>query len=412
MFRQSLTRIAAALPRRSLSVSAPLSEGYSFELTDEQRFLDEASKKFALNEIAPVAAQYDRSGEFPWDVIKKAHALGFMNPHIPEAYGGPGLGSLTSTILGENFSYGCSGIGTALLGPSLAEAPLIVGANDAQKKSYLGRMTEAPLIAAYCVTEPGAGSDVAGVQTTAVKKGNDWVINGSKMWITGAGHANWFFVLARTDKSAKAGQAFTGFIVDGDTPGISLGKKENNMGQRCSDTRGVTFEEVVVPAKNVIGEVGYGFKLAMKAFDITRPEVGAAAVGVAQRALDESVKYALQRKTMGQVIANHGAIQTLIADMAINVEAARLLVRRSGWEMDQSRRPTYYASVAKCFAADAAVKATTDAVQIFGGAGYNNDYPVEKLMRDSKIFQIYEGTSQIQRLIVAQDVYKRAMGGQ
>jgi acyl-CoA dehydrogenase len=408
MFRTAISRLSV-VARRPISSTASLREGYSFELTEEQKMLDEASKNFTAKEITPLAAHYDESGEFPWDIIKKAHALGFMNPHIPEEFGGPGLGSLSSTILGENFAYGCSGIGTAVGGPSLAEAPVIVGGNTEQKKKYLGRMCEAPLIAAYCVTEPGAGSDVAGVQTTAVKKGNDWVINGSKMWITGAGHANWFFVLAKTDKNAKAGQAFTGFIVDADSAGITVGKKEKNMGQRCSDTRGVTFEEVVVPAKNVLAEVGFGFKLAMKAFDITRPEVASGAVGLAQRALDESVKYALQRKTMGQVIANHGAISTIIADMTMGVEASRLLVRRSGWEMDRGGRATFYASMAKCFASDHAMKTAVDAVQVFGGAGYNESYPVAKLMRDCKIFQIYEGTSQIQRLVIAQDVYKRAL---
>lgn len=386
-------------------------DGLSFALSDIQQELHELSLKFAVQEIIPVAAEYDASGEFPWPVIEKAHACGLMNPHIAEEYGGLGLGSIESCIIAENLAFGCSGVSTALLGPALAESPLVVGASHEQKLKYLGRMTEEPLIAAYCVTEPGAGSDVAGVKTTAEKKGDEWVLNGSKMWITGGGHANWFFVLARTDKDAKPGQAFTAFIVDGDSEGISLGKKELNMGQRCSDTRGVTFENVVVPDENRLGDVGYGFKLAMKAFDITRPEVASGAVGLAQRAMEEAIKYSMQRKTFGVPIAQHQAISFMVADMAMAVEASRLLTRRAAWELDAGRRPTFFASMAKCTAADQAMRIATDAVQVFGGAGYNQEFPVEKLMRDAKIYQLYEGTSQIQRLLVARHAYDEAMQG-
>lgn len=385
--------------------------GIHFQFNEDQKALDELSRKFAKQEIAPVAKEYDESGEYPWPLIEKAHALGLMNVHIPEEYGGMGLGAVDSCIISENLAWGCSGVSTAIGGCALAESPLIVGASHEQKKKYLGRMTEQPLIASYCVTEPGCGSDVAGVQTTAVKKGNEWILNGNKMWITGAGHANWFFVLARTDKEAKAGQAFTGFIVDGDSPGITLGRKEKNMGQRASDTRAVTFEDVRVPVENQLGDIGFGFKLAMKAFDITRPEVAAGAVGVAQRALDEALAYSLERKTMGKPICQHQAVAFMLAEMKMGIEASRLLVHKSAWELDSGRRNTFAASIAKAFAADTAMKITTDAVQIFGGNGYNSEYPVEKLMRDCKIFQIYEGTSQIQRLIISQTMIAEAAGG-
>lgn len=265
-------------------------------------------------------------------------------------------------------------------------------------------MTEEPLKAAYGVTEPGAGSDVAGIKTTAVKKGDKYVINGQKMWITNGGVANWYFVLAKTDPGAGA-KGMTGFIVDGDSPGITVGRKEINMGQRCSDTRGITFEDVEVPEENMLGTEGEGFKIAMGAFDHTRPPVAIGAVGLARRAMDEAVKYAMERKTMGAPIAAHQAVSFMIADMAMNIEAARYLTYKSATEIDAGNRNTYYASMAKAFAADMANKVASDAVQIFGGNGFNTEYPVEKLMRDAKIYQIYEGTSQIQRLIIARELF-------
>ena len=289
----------------------------------------------------------------------------------------------------------------------LASAPVIIAGSEEQKKKYLGRLTEAPLQAAYCVTEPGAGSDVAGLATSAVKKGDEWVLNGNKMWITNGGVADWFFVLAKTDPSKGAGSAFTGFIVDGDTPGITRGRKEVNMGQRCSDTRGITFEDVVVPDSNRLGAEGVGFKIAMGAFDHTRPPVASGAVGLARRAMDEAIQYAMERKTMGVPIAQHQSVAFMIADMAIGIEAARCLVHKSAYEIDQGRKNTLYASMAKAFAGDHANKVASDAVQIFGGNGFNTEYPVEKLMRDAKIYQIYEGTSQIQRLIIARDIFSR-----
>merc|ERR550534_1190445 len=292
----------------------------------------------------------------------------------------------------------------------LGSMPIMIAGNHEQKKKYLTRLIEEPIMCAYGVTEPGAGSDVASIKTKAVKKGDDWVINGQKMWITNGGVADFYFVLARTNPDPKcpASKAFTGFIVDRDTPGVTPGRKELNMGQRCSDTRGITFEDVRIPKENLLGAEGIGFKIAMGAFDKTRPPVAAGAVGLAQRALDEATKYALERKTMGKKIAEHQAVAFILADMAIGVETARLIMQRSAWEVDQGRRNTYYASIAKAFAADVANKAATDAVQVFGGNGFNSDYPVEKLMRDAKIYQIYEGTAQIQRMIVSRELFAQA----
>lgn len=254
----------------------------------------------------PNAAKFDKSGEFPWEIVKQAHSLGFMNTIIPEKYGGPGLSNLDTALIVEALSYGCSGLQIAIFGPSLAAAPICLSGTEEQKKKYLGMLAAEPIIASYCVTEPGAGSDVNGVKTKAVKQGDEYIINGSKAWITGGGHAKWFFVLARTDDNPKtpAGKAFTAFIVDGDTPGITRGKKENNMGQRCSDTRSITFEDVRVPKENILGAPGAGFKVAMGAFDLTRPQVAASAVGLAWRCLDESTKYAMERHAFGTPIAN------------------------------------------------------------------------------------------------------------
>jgi len=365
------------------------------------------AREFARREVAPKAGEYDVSGAFPHDEVKAAWELGLMNVSVPEAYGGLGLGCTDACLIKEELAWACTGFSTAVEANTLAQTPLILGGSEELKRKYLGRCIEAPISCSYGVTEPGAGSDVAGIKTTAVKEGDKWVLNGSKMWITSAGVADWFFVLAKTDPQANAGKAFTGFIVEKDTPGFTLGKKEINMGQKCSDTRGLTFENVVVPDENRVGEVGRGFILAMGAFDYTRPAVAAGAVGLAQRALDESLQYAQERKTFGVPIAQHQAVAHLIADMAINVEGARLLTMRSAWEIDQGRRNTYYASIAKAFAADIANKAASDAVQVFGGNGYNSEYPVEKLMRDAKIFQIYEGTAQIQRLIISRELFGR-----
>nr|WP_208730900.1 acyl-CoA dehydrogenase family protein [Leptospira bouyouniensis] len=371
-----------------------------FSITDEQKALRELAKDFAKNEMIPKAEHHDHTGEYPKEILKKAFDVGLMNMHIPVEYGGAGLGVLDELIASEELFYGCSGMATAILANNLALAPVLLGADDYVMKKFIQPMTENFTLAAYAVTEPGAGSDVAGIRTTAKRVGDEYIINGSKMWITNAGHADWFFVLAKTDPNAGH-KGMTGFIVDAKTPGIIVGKKEKNMGQRCSDTRGVTFEDVKVPKENMIGKEGEGFKIAMGAFDKTRPAVAIGAVGVARAALDHSIRYANTRNAFGKPISVNQGVSFMIAEMARDIEAGRLLCWQSAWLIDNGFRNTYQASIAKVFCADMAMRVTTDAVQIFGGYGFNEEYPVEKLMRDAKIFQIYEGTSQIQRVIIS-----------
>ena len=411
LFGASLLRTAtrgarAAAPRARALSSAAADGGLNFRLTADQRAMQALARSFARDVMIPRAAEHDRTGAYPQEVFKKAWETGLVNLHVPESCGGPGLHSVDGVVVGEELAYACTGMSTAMEANGLASAPVIIAGTEAQKKAFLGRLTEAPLQAAYCVTEPSAGSDVAAIKTRAEKKGDEWVINGSKMWITNGGVASWYFLLARTGAAGDpAGSAFTAFLIDRDTPGITVGKKENNMGQRCSDTRGITFEDVRVPARNVLGAEGKGFKIAMGAFDFTRPPVASGAIGLARRAMDEAVKYALERKTMGKPIAQHQAVAFMIADMAAGIEAARLLTYKAAFMIDAGTRNTYFASAAKLFAADHANKVATDAVQIFGGAGFNEDMPVAKLFRDAKIFQLYEGTSQIQRLIISRELF-------
>lgn len=377
-----------------------------FSLTEEQQALQELARKFAREEMAPKAAHHDETGEFPREIATKAWELGLMNTHVPPEYGGMGLGTLDGCIITEELAWGCTGIATAMEANALASAPVIVAGNDEQKKEFLGRLTSEPLFAAYAVTEPGAGSDVAGIRTKARKVGDEYVIDGSKAWITNGGVANWYFVLAYTDPEKKH-KGMSGFIVPADTPGITVGKKEWNLGQRASDTRGLTFEEVKIPAKYLLGREGDGFRIAMSAFDHTRPPVASGAVGLAQRAMDEAIKYARERKTFGLPIAAYQSISFMIADMAMQIEAGRHLVRLAAWAIDNGKRNTKFAAMAKAFCADMAMKVATDAVQVHGGYGYSHEYPVEKLMRDAKIYQIYEGTSQIQRLIICKEIFER-----
>ncbi len=377
-----------------------------FSLSDEQKQLQELARKFTKEEVIPKAAHHDEKGEFPREIVTKAWELGLVNTHIPQEYGGLGLGVLDGCITTEELAYGCTGIATAIEANTLAAAPLMVAGNEEQKKEFLGRLTAEPKFAAYCVTEPGAGSDVSGIRTQAKKVGNDYVINGSKMWITNASVADWYFVLAYTDTTLKH-KGMSGFLVPASTPGITVGKKEWNMGQRASDTRGITFEDVKVPEKYRLGREGDGFKIAMGAFDHTRSPVAAGAVGLARRAMDEAIAYSKTRKTFGQPISSYQAVSFMIADMAKDIEAGRLLVYQAAWMIDQGIRNTKFAAMAKVFCADMAMRVTTDAVQVFGGYGYSNEYPVEKLMRDAKIYQIYEGTSQIQRLIISKEIFDR-----
>lgn len=377
-----------------------------FRPSDDQEQFRALAREFARKEIAPRARHHDETGEYPMEICRKAWELGLMNTHIPADYGGLGLGVLEGCLIAEEIAWGCTGIGTAMEANTLAQCPVIVAGTEEQKRKWLSPLTTEFRLTAYCVTEPGAGSDVQGIQTTATRHGNDYVLNGSKMWITNGGVADWYFVLAYTDPAQKY-RGMSAFIVPRETEGVVVGKKENNMGQRASDTRAVTFQNIRVPIENRLGEEGDGFRAAMTAFDHSRPVVASAAVGLAQSAYDHAVAYAKERKTFGVPIYKHQAIGFLIADMACAIEAARLLVWQSAWTIDQGKRNTREAAFAKLFAADTAVRVATDAVQVFGGNGFSKEYPVEKLYRDAKIYQIYEGTSQIQRLIISKEIFDR-----
>jgi acyl-CoA dehydrogenase len=378
-------------------------EMVSFDLSNEQKQLKSLAHDFAVNEIRPRALHHDETGEWPEEVLRKSFELGLINCHIPEQFGGQGLSTFNACLVEEELGYGCTGITTAITANSLAQVPVIIAGSDAQKKEWLSPFETEHAICSYAVTEPGAGSDVANIGTTAVRKGDEYVVTGQKVWITGAGHAKWFFVLATTDKE-KRHKGKSAFIIPANAPGVVVGKKENNMGQRASDTRSVTFEEVVIPAKNRLGNEGDGFLIAMGAFDYTRPLVAAGAVGLARAAMEHAIAYAKERHAFGVPLWQHEGVGFMLADMATEIDAARYLVWKSGLEIDAKRRNTLYAAHAKRFAADTAMKTATNAVQVFGGNGFNKEYPVEKLMRDAKIFQIYEGTSQIQQVIITREL--------
>src|SRR3954471_24798505 len=347
---------------------------------------------FAENEIRPVAWDCDRDSTWPQEVIEKAWEVGLMNTHTPEAYGGPGLDYLTCCLIEEERGWGCSGIGTSLMCNGLATAPVSLGGSEEVKKEYLGMLTEEPKLASFCLTEPDAGSDVSGMRTTAVKQGDKYVINGTKCFITNGSHASWFTVYAKTDKEAGH-RGISAFVVPRDAGGVTVDKKEDKLGQRASDTAMISFSDVEIPARNLLGEENHGFKLAMMTLDRTRPGVSALAVGIAQSAFEFAADYAKERVQFGVPIAMHQAIQFMIADMATKIEASRLLVWKSAVELDQGKRNTLISSHAKRFAADTAMEVTVDAVQVYGGYGFIKEYPVEKLMRDAKIMQLYEGTS-------------------
>jgi acyl-CoA dehydrogenase len=376
-----------------------------FGLTEEQRALRDLAREFARKEIAPVAALYDREHRYPWEVLRKAFAAGLMNGAVPPEYGGAGIGVLESVLLCEELAAGCSGIWSCITDNNLAAWPVILAGTEAQKREYLGQLTAEPCFAAYCQTEAEAGSDVANIKTTARRLGDEYVINGSKRFITNGGVASWYSVFASTEPGARH-RGLSAFVVPRETPGLSVGKEEDKMGQRAASTTEVYFGDVRVPAANRLGEEGQGFKLAMATLDRTRPEVAAGAVGVARSALEHATAYARERQQFGQPIASFQAIQFMLADMAREVEAARLLTWQSAWLVDRGTPGARESAYAKLAAADAAMKVTTDAVQVFGGNGYMRDYPVEKLMRDAKLFQIYEGTSQIQRLVIARELLK------
>ena len=372
-----------------------------FTLTDEQMALREMAHDFAEKEIRPVAWEYDRDSTWPQAILEKAWELGLMNAHIPEAYGGPGVSYLEGCLIEEELCWGCSGIGTSIGANGLATAPLGLGGSEELKKRYLGMLTEAPLFASFCLTEPDAGSDVSGMRTTAVRKGDKWVINGSKCFITNGGYASFFTVYAKTDKE-QGHRGISCFIVPKDDT-VTVDKKEDKMGQRASNTATITFNDTEIPLDHLIGEENKGFKLAMMTLDRTRPGVAAMATGIARAAFEFATNYSKERVQFGVPIAMHQAIQFLIADMATKVHLSRLAAWHSAVLLDQGKRNTLESSHAKRFAADSAMEVATDAVQVYGGYGFIKDYPVEKLMRDAKIMQLYEGTSQIQRLVIARE---------
>jgi acyl-CoA dehydrogenase len=372
-----------------------------FTLTDEQRALREMAHDFAANEMRPVAWDYDRDSTWPEDILRKAWELGILNTHIAEEYGGPGIDFLGGALIEEELGWGCSGIGTSIACNGLATTPIVIGGSEELKRRYLSSLTEEFKLASFCLTEPDAGSDVSGMRTTAVKKGDKYVINGSKCFITNGGYADFYTVYAKTDKDAGH-RGISAFVVPREA-GVVVDKKEDKMGQRASNTATITFNDCEVPADHLLGEENKGFKLAMMTLDRTRPGVAAMAVGIAQAAFEFATDYSKERVQFGVPIAMHQAIQFMIADMATDIEAARLLVWKSAVLLDQGRRNTLESSHAKRFAADTAMKVATDAVQVYGGYGFIKEYPVEKLMRDAKIMQLYEGTSQIQRLVIARE---------
>jgi acyl-CoA dehydrogenase len=375
-----------------------------FEMTEEQKALVDTTRRFAKERIIPIASACDRDAKFPMDVFRSAWELGLVNPTLPAEYGGAGLSDLDSTFITEELAYGCTGIQTSMTANTLALTPIVLGGSDEQKKKYLGWLTKEPILASYATTEPGAGSDVAGMQCRAKKESDgSYVLTGTKCWITNASHASFYVIFATVDPAQKH-KGIAAFIVEKGWKGVALGEHEDKLGQRASDTNTIMLEDVRVPASNVLAEPGQGFKLAMETFNQTRPDIGAGALGLMRRCLDECIAYAKERKTFGVPIAQHQMVQAMLAEMAIRIEATSLLVRKAAWGLDKGIRNPLTSSCAKAYGADSAMATSTDAVQIFGGNGYVKDYPVEKLMRDAKILQIYEGTSQIQRLVIARNV--------
>ena len=377
-----------------------------FSLDDEQLALQATARRFADEQIVPVAAEHDRTGEFPRELIRRAWELGLSSTCIPPEYGGIGLSIQSSCVVTEEIARGCAGVATSVMCNDLGLTPILVAGSDAQKREWLGPCADSFKLISFCLSEPGAGSDVAGLQLHAVKEGDHYVLNGTKCWITNGGEADLYTVFATLDRHSRH-KGICAFVVARDTPGLTPGKKEDKLGQRASDTRVVHFDGVRVPAAQRLGEEGQGFSIAMKTLDRTRPMIGALAVGIARRALEECLAYSRERQAFGSAIAEFQAVQFMLADMAKDIEAARLLTLQSAWMIDRGMRASKQSSIAKCFATDAAMKATVDAVQIFGGNGYTKEYPVEKLMRDAKLMQIYEGTNQIQRVVIARELLGR-----
>ncbi|HSR59025.1 MAG TPA: acyl-CoA dehydrogenase family protein [Candidatus Binataceae bacterium] len=376
-----------------------------FELSDEQRELKALAHKFAEQEIIPRAKEYDEKEIFPRDVCQKAFDAGLINFGVPKELGGPGLGVLDTSLIVEELNYGCAGISNAVGANDLATLPLLIAGNEEQKNAYLGALVKKLTFCAFAITEPGAGSDVAAISTTYRREGDQFVLNGTKHFISNGSVADWYVTFATSDKRLKH-RGISCFVFPATVPGISRHPMHGKLGQRAADTGEIVYEDVRIPASALVGREGEGFKYAMATFDRSRPEIGAIAIGIAQRALDECLRYSRQRTAFGQPIANFQALQFMMADMAIEIEASRLLTYKAAWLVDRGQAPNPISSYSKAFSADACMRITTNAVQIFGGYGYMREYPVEKLMRDAKLLQIYEGTSQIQRVVIARDLLK------
>jgi acyl-CoA dehydrogenase len=389
-----------------VAIDESAATGVSFALTEEQKELRGLARTFAEREIRPHEAEYDAEMRHPAELIAHAHELGLMNLHVPADYGGPGLSAFDGLLVGEELYRGCSGIGTSITANGLGAGPVILFGTPEQKARWLPPLVEQPILCSFALSEPGAGSDVAALRSTAVRDGDEYILNGSKTFITNAGHAEWSVVFAKTDASAGR-RGMSAFVVEMNAPGVTIETHLEKMGQRATDTSAFALHDVRVPAENRLGEEGDGFKIAMATLDFTRPGTAIGAVGVAQAAYEHALEYSKERVTFDLPIAMHQAVGFMVADMATEIQASRLLCWQAAWMLDQGmgREATLYSSFAKRFAADTAMKVTTDAVQVLGGYGYIKEYPVEKLMRDAKLFQIYEGTSQIQRLVIAREIY-------
>lgn len=377
----------------------------NFSLTDEQLAIKKMAGDFARAEILPKAAEYDRSGEYPAEIVKKAFEAGLVYGPIPEEYGGEGLSALDQLIIAEELSAGCAGIGSCIAINSLAAIPLVYFGSEELKEKYLKKICAEDKLLALCVTEPGAGSDVSAICTIAQKESDHYIISGNKTFITNGGVADYYIVFASIDRSLGH-KGITAFLVPADSDGLSAGKKEDKMGQRAANTTDVIFDNVTVPLENRVGDEGQGFKIIMQTFNHSRPGVGASAVGVARSAMEYALKYAAEREQFGMPIFMHQAVMFMLADMAKDIEAGRLLAWQAAWKGSQGLDNSKEAAFAKLFCGDMVMKVTTDAAQVLGGYGYIKDYPVEKLMRDAKVFQIYEGTAQIQRLLIGRALFK------
>src|SRR6266436_4645385 len=376
-----------------------------FDLTGEQCELKVLARKFSEQEIIPRAREYDDKEIFPRDICEKAFAAGLMNFGVPREFGGPGLGILDTCIIQEELNYGCSGISNSISANDLGALPIVIAANEEQKHEYLAPLAEKLTFCAFAITEPSAGSDVAAIATTYRRDGDGFVLRGTKHFISNGSMADWLVTFATSDKRLKH-KGISCFVFPANLPGITRHRMHGKLGQRAADTGEIVFDDLRIPHDALVGAEGEGFKYAMGTFDRSRPEIGAIATGVAQRALDECVRYSRNRSAFGQPIASFQAIQFMLADMAVSIEAMRLLTYKAAWMVDRGETPNAISSYAKLFGSEACMKITTDAVQIFGGYGYMKEYPVEKLMRDAKLLQIYEGTSQIQHMIIARDLLK------